>query len=104
MASSSSAAPGVEEAIVDAHPEKKRRSGRYKPGARKGQGDTRLSKGCEAALRQEIHDLKSQNKKLLERISSLEEEVGFERKRRLALEGEEVENVSRYRRVMRDLL
>lgn len=36
--------------------------------------------------------------------SSLEEEVGYERKRRLALEGEEVENVSRYRRVMRDLL
>lgn len=102
MASSEEAVE-VEQAIVAEPKAKKSRSGRYKPGARKGQGDTRISKGAEKVLKGEIKALQEQNDKLKDRIKELERELEWERSRRLAFEGEEAEHIPRYRRAMRDL-
>lgn len=72
-------------AIVVANPAKKCRSGRYKPGTRKGQRDTRLTKGAEKQLRQELSEAKTQIEALERRMKDLEEELQAERSLRIEL-------------------
>ena len=82
---------------------KGRRSGRYKKGARKGKGDTRMSKKVEKELRDTISTLQAEIIALRARVEGLEKEVVEERNLRMEYEALEVERSGRFRRVYSDL-
>ena len=84
-------------------PMKKKKSGLYKTGARKGVSDTRMGKKVEAGLRAEVADLRKRCEDMQRRITQLEAEVAAERALRMTYEGEAATVVPRYRAALRDL-
>ena len=82
---------------------KKKKSGRYKPGARKGVSDMRMGKKVEAGLHSEVAKLRKQCEDMQRRITELEAEVAAERALRMTYEGEAASSVPRYRVALRDL-